>query len=89
MADPKFLEKPGRIKLSDVKDGNRALAGRMTEIGEQILKLGSSKAKNICTGNWDNLFVEGKRNGTSTSFRPGNIKITEFDAQNYKEKPKV
>lgn len=34
IADPKFLRKPGEIKINEVNKGNTKLAGRMSEIGE-------------------------------------------------------
>ena len=85
--DPSFLEKPGKIDITRVDPGNRKLAGRLTEIGEQILKIGSQKAKFICTGNWDNMFVE-KKGSSHSSYRPSFTKVTSFDAQNYVERPK-
>ena len=50
--DPKFLDKPGRLNLDKQGSSNLPLAGRLTEIGEQILLIGSQKAKFICTGDW-------------------------------------
>lgn len=91
--DPKFLEKPGKINLKQIKTNTKTqpLAGRLTEIGEQILLIGSQKAKFICTGNWDFKFPkrEGELSSAASSFRPGFEKITTFDAQNYVEKPRV
>tara|TARA_B100000780_G_C20921089_1_gene366950 strand:- start:447 stop:599 length:153 start_codon:yes stop_codon:yes gene_type:complete len=39
--DPNYLEKPGKIDLKRVNAPVLPLAGRLTEIGEQILLLGS------------------------------------------------
>ena len=39
--DPKFLDKPGRLNLSGKNTSGLPLAGRLTEIGEQILLIGS------------------------------------------------
>jgi len=50
--DSKFLDKPGRINVQKMEENKQPLAGLLTEIGEQILLIGSQKAKFICTGNW-------------------------------------
>ncbi len=51
----KILDKPGNIKnLSEFMD-ERPLAGRFTEIGEKIFKLGSKKANQLCTGPWGHI----------------------------------
>jgi len=34
------------------------LAGKFSEIGQQIFNLGGKKAAHIVTGNWDKLFEE-------------------------------
>jgi hypothetical protein len=39
--------------MNNLPRNTKPLAGRMTEIGNQILKIGSQQAKFICTGNWD------------------------------------
>lgn len=39
--DPNYLEKPGKINLKQINAPVLPLAGRLTEIGEQILLLGS------------------------------------------------
>jgi hypothetical protein len=54
-----ILEKPCRIDINNVNAPKYPLAGRLTEIGEQILLLGSQKAKFVCTGNWDFEYVKG------------------------------
>lgn len=89
--DPKFLEKPGKIDLKKINTHGQPLAGRLTEIGEQILLIGSQKAKFICTGNWDFKFPkrEGQLSSAASSFRPGFEKITGFDAQTFIEKPRM
>lgn len=56
LVNEKILEKPNRLDVSKLKTTNLPLAGHLTEIGEQILKIGAQQAKFICTGNWDNLF---------------------------------
>lgn len=89
LQDENILEKPGRINIKDVKAPKLPLAGRLTEIGEQILLIGSQKAKFICTGQWDFDFK--KKNGDSkissakSTFRPGFEKITSFNAFDYVE----
>ena len=39
--EPKILEKIGKFDIRDVKANKLPLAGRLTEIGEQILLIGS------------------------------------------------
>ena len=51
--DKTLLEKPGRINFKDVNTSGLPLAGKLTEIGQQILLIGSQKAKFVCTGNWE------------------------------------
>lgn len=52
-----ILEKPCKINMLKVPPNTKPLAGRLTEIGKQILEKGTKEAKLICTGNWDELFV--------------------------------
>lgn len=54
--DPNFLDKPCRINILNYKKEDKPLAGKLTQIGQQILMIGSQKAKFICTGNWDFKF---------------------------------
>jgi hypothetical protein len=84
-----ILEKPGRINLKEVNSNapKTELAGRLTEIGKQILLIGSQKAKFICTGQWDFEYTKGQQTSTKSSFRPGNEKITNFNAFDFIEKP--
>jgi hypothetical protein len=88
-----ILEKPGRINLTQVNASapKQPLAGRLTEIGEQILLIGSQKAKFICTGDWRNEYArlnnKGKKNSAQSTFRPGFEKITKYNAFDYVEKP--
>lgn len=87
--DRTLLEKPGRINFSEVNTSKLPLAGKLTEIGQQILKIGSQKAKFICTGNWEFKFA--RKDGvlpSSQSTRPNMKKITDFDASTFIEKPK-
>ena len=44
-SDYPFLDKPGRLKLKEIDTSGVIMAGKFTPIGEEILKLGSSKAK--------------------------------------------
>ena len=49
----KILEKPCKIQnLQSLKDG-KPLAGKFSEIGQQIFNLGGNKASHIMTGPWD------------------------------------
>ena len=63
------------------------LAGKMSNIGDQIIRLGSYKAKHLVTGNWDFKFP--KPDGTvdtlssANSRRTGNIKVTQFNPRVY------
>jgi hypothetical protein len=77
-----ILEKPGRINLSQVNGPKLPLAGRLTEIGEQILLIGSQKAKFICTGNWGSE-ISKQKGSAQSSERPGFRKITNFNAFDY------
>ena len=53
-----ILEKPCKIQnLQSFKD-SKPLAGKFSEIGQQIFNLGGKKAAHIVTGNWDKLFEE-------------------------------
>lgn len=79
-----ILEKPCKINIRNVSVPKQPLAGRLTEIGEQILLIGSQKAKFICTGQWDFEYTKDKKSAQST-FRPGNEKITRFNAFDYVE----
>ena len=62
----------------------------MSEIGEEILRLGSFKAKYLVTGNWDYKFA--KADGTvstlssANSRRTANMKPTSFDPFSYQPK---
>lgn len=70
--DPSYLEKPGKLDLNYVKANApvRPLAGRLTEIGEQILLKGSGKAKFVCTGYWGARMSEGvKPSSKQSTFR--------------------
>ena len=92
--DPKFLDKPGRLDLTSIDTRKQPLAGRLSEIGQQILKLGSKKAGYICTGDWEDPlgykklaakgFVE-----TTGSFGPNKSKVTSFDPFNYSEEKQL
>ena len=50
-----ILEKPTRLNVQSMERNHKPLAGRLTEIGQQILKIGSQKAKHICTGHWQEI----------------------------------
>jgi len=51
----KILDKPGQItNLQQMKD-SKPLAGRFSEIGQQILAVGNKKASYICTGHWNEI----------------------------------
>ena len=45
-----ILEKPCKINMLKVPPNTKPLAGRLTEIGKQILEKGTKEAKLICTG---------------------------------------
>ena len=85
--DPKFLDKPGRLDLKHMANSKLPLAGRLTEIGEQILLIGSQKAKFICTGHWDQLEQINPKGSRHSSFRPSMEKITHFNAFDHHEDP--
>lgn len=59
----------------------------MSDIGEEILRLGSYKSKHLVTGNWDFKFA--KADGTvstlssANSRRTSNIKPTSFNPFSY------
>ena len=65
----------------------RPLAGKISHIGDEIIRLGSYKAKHLVTGNWDFKFP--KPDGTidtlssAHSRRTSNIKVTQFNAREY------
>lgn len=84
-----IMEKPCKINMLSVPKNTKPLAGRLTEIGKQILEKGTKEAKLICTGNWDEMFVtnKSKKGGRGemtesrdTFFRPCYKKVTEYDA---------
>ncbi len=50
--DPAFLEKPGKLLLRDIDVSGLHISGKFSNIGEEILKIGSYKAKWMSTGNW-------------------------------------
>ena len=66
-----------------MKPNLRPLAGKLTEIGPEIMKIGHRKAKLICTGNWQhNLEGNPKWVESESSFYlPTKKKITNYDAQ--------
>ena len=41
LIDDPILEKPGRLRVRDIDTSKQRLAGRLTEIGEKILEIGS------------------------------------------------
>lgn len=90
LEDDFILEKPGKLNLKDVRVGARPLAGKMSDIGEEIIRLGSYKAKHLVTGNWD--FKYKKPDGTvstlssANSRRTAHIKPTSFNPFEYQPK---
>ena len=65
------------------------MAGKFTPIGEEILKLGSSKAKQLATGNWK--FINYREDGSIIKpkrdiFKPEFGKVTQYNPQNIIEK---
>mmetsp|Transcript_21855 Transcript_21855/g.33872 ORF Transcript_21855/g.33872 Transcript_21855/m.33872 type:complete len:186 (+) Transcript_21855:465-1022(+) len=86
--DPNFLDKPGRMNVHKLSVKQQPLAGRLTEIGEQILLIGSQKAKFICTGNWEfknDQKKNGKKSHLERDFGPGFEKVTSFNAFTFTE----
>ena len=65
-----------------MKPNLRPLAGKLTEIGPDIMKFGHRKAKLICTGNWQhNLEANPRWKASASSFYlPTKEKITSYDA---------
>ena len=65
-----------------MKPNLRPLAGKLTEIGPDIMKFGHKKAKLICTGNWKhNLETNPKWQASESSFYlPAKEKVTAYDA---------
>ena len=59
------------------------MAGAYTEIGKEILDVGSRKAKLICTGNWKYGLENSKRVRMSDAsfFKPNHEKITDVNVQ--------
>jgi len=55
----KILEKPNKIKDLALLDTKQPMAGRFSEIGEKILKLGDKYAKQITTGPWGEILMIG------------------------------
>ena len=47
-----YLEKPGKLLLKEINVSGLPLAGKFSNIGEEILKVGSYEAKWMSTGNW-------------------------------------
>ena len=41
LIDDPILEKPGRLRVQDIDISKQRLAGRLTEIGEKIIEIGS------------------------------------------------
>ena len=80
--DQSFLDKPGRLNISNIKMNKHPLAGRLTEIGEQILLIGSQKAKFICTGNWE-FKGYSRKNDKKDLYKPSFEKVTKFDPFTY------
>ena len=73
------------MNLKKIDTSNQPLAGRLSEIGQQILLLGSKKAGLLCTGNWGETLFEDKKGTADSRTRPNFTKITDFDCQNYVE----
>ena len=81
LASENILDKPGKLDMRKIEKNTKPLAGRLTEIGHQILKLGSQKAKFVCTGHWDEMFKKDKTKSNNSTARPDLFpKITEYDA---------
>lgn len=50
---------------------NKPLAGRFSEIGQEILKVGNRKASYICTGNWhETSIVDEPKKGRPIALSP-------------------
>ena len=86
--DVNFLEKPGTFNLSKADTLKYKYCGKLSKIGDEILKIGSYKAKHLVTGNWQ--FKQYHADGTiralsRNSKRPGMDKITEYNPFDYKE----
>ena len=47
-----YLEKPGKINLKEIDTTKYKWSGKVSKIGDEILKIGSYKAKHLVTGNW-------------------------------------
>lgn len=90
LEDDYILEKPCKMNIHEVKGNGKPLAGKMSKIGAEIIRIGSYKAKHMTTGNWDFKFP--KRNGTvsevssAQSNRIGNLKPTLFNPLIYQPK---
>ena len=50
--DVNFLEKPGTFNLKKADTLKYQYCGKLSKIGDEILKIGSYKAKHLVTGNW-------------------------------------
>lgn len=50
--DVNFLEKPGTFNLKKADSLKYKYCGKLSKIGDEILKIGSYKAKHLVTGNW-------------------------------------
>ena len=83
----RILEKPGRLDLKQLNTTKLPLAGKMSNIGEQILFQSEGvKAAHVITGNWGYL-LDKSVSSRASSIRPGMKKITSFDPFNYVEQP--
>lgn len=86
--DDIILEKPCKIKINEVAMSKDPLAGKMTNIGHEIIRLGSYKAKHLVTGNWDFKYPKGDGKlstvSSANSRRTGNIKVTSYNPHDYK-----
>lgn len=76
------------MNIREIRGNRKPLAGKMSKIGAEIIRLGSYKAKHMTTGNWDFKFP--KRDGTvsvvssAQSNRIGNLKPNQFNPLIYK-----
>jgi hypothetical protein len=50
--DHAYLEKPGKLLLKEIDVSGVHISGKFSNIGEEILKIGSYNAKWLSTGNW-------------------------------------
>lgn len=89
--DVNFLEKPGTFNFKKADTLKYKYCGKLSKIGDEILRIGSYQAKHLVTGNWQ--FKQYNADGSirelsKHSKRPGMDKITEYNPFDHKENPK-